>query len=236
MISSELRSALGRRSRRLVQKVRTPRGPRVSLRRPAPVSEQFGYDRGTPIDRFYIERFLGAQADRITGRVLEIGDSRYTRQFGRAVASADVLHAVAGNPQATIVGDLADPATLGGRSFDAIVLTQTLQFVPDPGAAVASCYAALAPGGSLLATVPCISQISRYDMDRWGDFWRFTGAGASRLFGAVFGAGAVEIAEYGNAGAACAFLQGLAVEEVGERTLTARHRDYPVLIGVAARR
>ncbi|MFN8202223.1 MAG: hypothetical protein U0S48_06645 [Solirubrobacteraceae bacterium] len=41
--------------------------------------------------------------------MLEIGDSRYTRQFGRAVASADVLHAVAGNPQATIVGDLADP-------------------------------------------------------------------------------------------------------------------------------
>ncbi|MFN8202224.1 MAG: hypothetical protein U0S48_06650 [Solirubrobacteraceae bacterium] len=45
--------------------------------------------------------------------------------------------------------------------------------------------------------MPCISQISRYDMDRWGGFWRFTGAGASRLFGAVFGAGAVEIAEYG---------------------------------------
>src|SRR3954466_14293166 len=47
-----------------------------------PLSTEFGFDRGTPIDRYYIEAFLAANAGDVRGRVLEIGDDSYSRQFG----------------------------------------------------------------------------------------------------------------------------------------------------------
>ena len=73
-----------------------------------PVSRHFGHDRGTPIDRYYIERFLHAHSDDIRGRVLEIGDEAYSRRFGgRRVTAQDVLHVRGGEPLATIVGDLS---------------------------------------------------------------------------------------------------------------------------------
>src|SRR4051794_12778338 len=61
-----------------------------SLRRLAPVSRNFGLDRGTPIDRYYIDDFLRRHAGRrdyvigdVQGHVLEIGMDTYTRRFGR---------------------------------------------------------------------------------------------------------------------------------------------------------
>src|SRR5919107_1015834 len=53
-----------------------------SLRRLTPISRQFGYDRGQPIDRYYIENFLNRQASDIQGRVLEIKDPFYTSKYG----------------------------------------------------------------------------------------------------------------------------------------------------------
>ena len=53
-----------------------------------------GSTAGSPIDRYYIEKFLHANRDLIRGRVLEIGDSGYTRKFGRDVERADVLSVV----------------------------------------------------------------------------------------------------------------------------------------------
>jgi SAM-dependent methyltransferase len=189
------------------------------------------------VDRHYIEGFLAANSTRITGRVLEIADDAYARRFGHGVGRVDVLHAVEGNPKATIVGDLQQPETLPDDAFDCILLPQTLQFVVDPGAALANCRRALKPGGAVLATVPGISQVSRYDMDRWGDYWRFTDRGAKELFGRAFSGGDdVTVEAHGNAAAACAFLQGVAVEEMPRATLDAHHRDYPLVVTVVATR
>src|SRR5713101_116839 len=93
-------------------------------------------------------------------------------------------------------------------------------------AAVANSYAALKSGGVLLATCTGISQISRYDMDRWGDYWRLTNASARRLFGDVFGADNVTVADYGNVLAACAFLQVLAADELKREELDYHDKDY----------
>ena len=43
-----------------------------NMRRTAPFSTAFGSDRGTPIDRYYLERFLDSHRALITGRVLEV--------------------------------------------------------------------------------------------------------------------------------------------------------------------
>jgi SAM-dependent methyltransferase len=189
-----------------------------NLRRLNPISRVFGFDRGQPIDRYYIETFLQRHRADIYGRVLEIGDPGYTRKFGGdRVTHSDVLHAIPGNPQATLVGDLATGEGIPKGTFDCLILTQTLLFIYDVSEAIANCYAVLKPGGVLLATFPGISHISRYDMDRWGDYWRFTTLSAKRLFGEVFSPENVAVQSYGNVLTAIAFLHGLAAEELRKK-------------------
>src|SRR5262245_60042480 len=78
-----------------------------SLRRITPISQVFGFDRGQPIDRYYIECFLQRYARDIQGAVLEIGENTYTCKYGAGrVTRSDVLHATPRNIQATLVADL----------------------------------------------------------------------------------------------------------------------------------
>ena len=84
----------------------------------------------------YVERFVGAHADDIHGRVLEIAAPDYTTRFGRDVTSVDVLMAEEGNPEATIVADLTDAPQIPDDAFDCAIVTQTLQFVYDVRAAL----------------------------------------------------------------------------------------------------
>ena len=206
-----------------------------SLRKLKPISSVFGFDRGKPIDRYYIEAFLQRHSADIHGRVLEIGDPSYTHKFGGdRVTHSDVLHAVPDNPQATLVGDLATGDGVPKETFDCMILTQTLLFIYDVSEAITNCYAALKPGGVLCSTFPGISQISRYDMDRWGDYWRFTTLSAKRLFGEVFQPENVEVQSYGNVLTAIAFLHGLAAKELRKKELDYYDPDYEVLITVRA--
>lgn len=200
-----------------------------------PVSRVFGFDRGLCIDRHYIEEFLRLHGADISGRVMEVGDSTYTHRFGgERVTFCDVLHAVPGNPQATLVGDLSTGEGIPKDTFDCMILTQTFPFIYSVKEAVLNSYLALKPGGVLLATFPGISQISKYDMERWGDYWRFTDASAGRLFGEVFGPENIQIETYGNVLVACAFLHGLAAQELRPHQLEYQDPDYQVLITVRA--
>src|SRR5262245_28966028 len=73
------------------------------LRRVTPFSRRFGFDRGLPVDRYYIERFLVAHAHDIHGRVLEVKDDDYTRRYGGdRVTRSDVLYVVSGYTKATL--------------------------------------------------------------------------------------------------------------------------------------
>jgi SAM-dependent methyltransferase len=205
------------------------------LDRVEPVSTQFGFDRGKPIDRYYIENFLIQNTKDIRGRVLEVGDSTYTKRFGGdKVEQSDILHAIEGNSSATIVADLTRADNIPINTFDCIILTQTLQFVYDLSAAVNHLHRILKPNGVLLITVPGISQISRYDMDRWGDFWRFTTLSVQHLFNEKFSHENIEVKTYGNVLAATAFLYGLAVEDLKSEQLDYHDPDYQMLITVRA--
>jgi SAM-dependent methyltransferase len=196
----------------------------------------FGFDRGLPVDRYYIEHFLARNASEIVGRVLEVGDDGYTRKFGGSrVTRSDVLHVAARNPRATFVGDVTDPRVLPDSAFNCIIFTQTLQLIYDVRAAVVQLHRALAPGGVVLVTAPGISQIDRGEWGRtW--FWSFTPAVMERLFGDVFGPEAVMVRRYGNVFAATAFLQGLAVEELDTSDLDPIDRAYPVIVSLRARK
>jgi SAM-dependent methyltransferase len=206
-----------------------------SLRRVEPLSREFGYDRGLPVDRHYIEAFLARQASDVHGRVLEIGDATYTRRYGGdRVTRSDVLHVADAGPDVTIVADLADGRGIPEDSFDCVILTQTLQVIWDVGAAVRTVERILRPGGVVLATMPGISPVSRYDMDRWGYFWSFTSDSARRLFEEVFPASGVRVETHGNPLVATAFLYGLASAELRPEHLEHRDPDYQLLITVRA--
>lgn len=199
-----------------------------------PLSRAYGFDRGTPIDRFYIERFLERYSEDIHGHVLEVGDDSYSRRFGRnRITAQDILHIHAGNPAATIVGDLADPGTLPAERFDCIILTQTLQYVFDLEAAVANIRRSLRSGGVVLITVPSISPLCE---DEWkaSHYWLFTSLAVGRLLAAEFDPDKISVAAPGNFYAATAFLRGAAVEEVSSSSLRKSDPDYPVTITARA--
>jgi SAM-dependent methyltransferase len=224
--------------RRLVRLTRWPHVGLVrfgSLRRMRPISSVWGTDRGSPVDRYYIEQFLAGCAQDIRGHVLEIGTDTYTRMFGgNRVTRSDVLHVSERNPKVTILGDLTQADHLPSDSFDCIILTQTLQFIYDVPAVLETVHRVLKPGGVALVTVPGIANISRYDMDRWGHYWSFTTLSARRLFEAVFPSQCVRIEAHGNVLASIAFLHGLAAEELRRKELDHFDPDYEFLITVRA--
>lgn len=205
-----------------------------SLRRTTPISRVWGFDRGSPVDRYYVESFLQRfQAD-IRGRVLEVGDDRYTRQFGGdRVVRRDVLDVLTSNPRATIVCDLAAGETLPADAFDCVVLTQVLQFVYSTEAAVQTVYRTLKPGGVALVTVPGITQlVDEVHADRW--YWSFTTNSIARLFADAFGREHIRVVGFGNVLSATGLLQGLAAEELHERELRVRDPAYDVIVAVRA--
>jgi len=204
-----------------------------SLRRTEPISRVWGLDRGQPVDRHYVERFLEAHAGDVAGDVLEVKDPGYVKRFGRDARSVTVLDVAPDNPDATLIADLTRPQSLPDGAYDCIVITQTLQFLFDVETAVANLHRALAPGGVVLATVPCVSRID-YEAGVEGDFWRFTLASARRLFEARFGAGAVEAQALGNVLASTAFLHGLASDELTPEELAREDPYFPLLIAVRA--
>jgi GT2 family glycosyltransferase/SAM-dependent methyltransferase len=204
-----------------------------SLRRLEPVSRVWGLDRGQPVDRFYVERFLEQHAADIAGDVLEVKDPGYVKRFEGGARSYAVLDVAEQNAQATLIADLTEPDSLPEAAFDCIVITQTLQFLFDVETAVANLRRALAPGGVVLATAPCVSRID-YEAGVEADFWRLTAASAQRLFAARFGAQHVEVQALGNVLACTAFLHGLASDELDAAELERHDPYFPLLVAVRA--
>lgn len=155
-----------------------------TLKRLAPINPTFGIERGQGVDRYYIEIFLRKYIDDIRGDVLEVETSRYTRQFGGGrVARSDVLHAVSGNLQATLVGDLATGQGIHRDAFDCIILTQTLEFIYNFRGAVETVLSVLKPGGACWRPCPGSARSAAMiwsvgvstgglPLDRHGDSWR----------------------------------------------------------------
>lgn len=204
------------------------------LRRLTPISRQFGFDRGLPIDRYYIEKFLSGQGSDIQGRVLEIGDNIYTLQFGGdRITQSDILHVTEANSKATFVGDLTTADHIPSDAFDCVILAQTLHLIYDFKAALRTIHRILKPGGVLLATFPGISQKSD---DEWSDYWcwAFTTTSTRRMFEETFPNGNIKIDGYGNVLTAITFLQGLASQELRQSELDYCDPNYEVIITVRA--
>jgi len=218
--------ALGKRKNRIIH----PRW--LALRRTRPLSDIWGADRGTPVDRYFIEHFLRQNREVIRGSVLEIKHSMYTDRFGVDVRERHVLDIDPRNPRADIVADLARADSVDDDSFDCFILTQTLQLVFDVRAAAFHCHRILRPGGVLLCTVPCLSRIDPGSLD--SEHWRFTLASCQRLFEEEFDGGEVVVTTRGNVLTSIAFLAGIAAEELRKGQLDHDDEYFPLLVTVRA--
>jgi SAM-dependent methyltransferase len=224
-------TSLVRGYRRISGSQYTPRVGAVrfgDLRRVTPISSQWGFSRGGAVDRYYIEQFLDRHATDVSGRVLEIGSNSYTvRLGGHRVTCSDVLNIVP-REGATFVGDLAAGEFLPSNTFDCIVLTQTLQMIFDFPSALRTIARILSPGGVLLLTVPGITMV---DPGEWGSTWHysFSHHAVQRMCDEFFSGWDADVAPYGNALAAIAFLHGLGSPELTRAELDHCASEFAVV-------
>lgn len=203
-----------------------------TMRRTTPLSDCYGFDRGEPVDRYYIERFVDEYRSDVSGCVLEVKDSTYTNRYGTRVHQRQVLDIDQSNPAATIIADLTAADGIPSNQFDCFVLTQTLQLIYNLRAALEHAHRILRPGGVLLTTVPSVSRIVR---DGEGpDYWRFTAASCAKLFAEFFGPEHVTVRSYGNVLTAVAFLTGMSQDELSVSELDRHDPYFPVIIAVRA--
>jgi len=182
------------------------------------VSDCFGMDRGLPILRYYMERFLEEFRADVRGQCLEFEAAWYTQRFGGdAVTASDVLHIDDSNPLATIVADLTQPNDVASEQFDCVICTFTLHLVYEYEKLVSDLHRVLKPGGVLLVGAPTVSMS---DPD-WHELWRFTPEGLAALLQRTFPGGEVLVRGYGNSLTAAGQMRGLAAQE-----FTAEELDY----------
>jgi hypothetical protein len=192
-----------------------------------PVSRIFGIDRGQPVDRYYIESFLAAKQKWIRGDVLEVGSREYTEKFGRGNVSRSLVMSVQeGKHKPDIVANLETGSGIIENIADCFIMTQTLLCIFDVCSAARNALKILKPGGILLLTVPGITQISRYDYQRWGQYWSFTDQSVRKLFEPHVFSERIEV----SVKSAAAFLYGLAAHELSQEDLEFNDPDYPLII------
>ncbi|MBP7927522.1 methyltransferase domain-containing protein [Patescibacteria group bacterium] len=198
-----------------------------------PLSFIYGFDRGKPIDRYYIESFMDENKELIKGVCLEITDNDYTVKYGGdKVTKSDALDIDTNNKQATIYGDLRNLDGIADNTYDCMIVTQTFVMIDDFHKAVAECYRVLKPGGALLVTMPCLGRVGKGTGHN--QFWRFTKTSCEYIFGKAFGKENVESKTYGNVFAGQCFWVGMASDELTKDELAYMDPEYPVIVATKA--
>jgi SAM-dependent methyltransferase len=203
------------------------------LRRISPITTNYGISRGTPVDRYYIDRFIAQHAQDIRGTVLEFQDDRYAKPFGAAkVQKLDIMSYHAANPHANIVGDLTKGDFMPSNTYDCVIFTQVLNLIFDFRAALNTVHRILKPDGVILASFPGIIHLCKNQVT--GDHLRFTKDSAQRAFEEAFDQQKISVKTSGNVLAATAFLYGLVQEDLTHDELDHCDGDYPFVLTVRA--
>lgn len=196
-----------------------------------PLSSKFGFDRGTPIDRYWIDSFIKQNSRYIHGRCLEIGDRRYTSGYGIGVTKSEILDLDPNNKTADIIGDLRNLSNvINSGTYDCIILTHVLGMIDDYYSALSECYRILKPGGTLLVTVSTLSPTYNQKFN----YWRFTPASARYVFAKIFGEKNIMVGSYGNVLAGQCFWVGMAQEELTKEQLEFNDPRYPCISTIRA--
>jgi len=202
------------------------------------VDDHYGGTRGTSFGRAYIDDYVAGVASRekrVGLRVLEVGDKQYSSKFFLDCDNY-VLEFIPNSPLVIdsnnnrILGDLTLVSNLQAY-FDIIVSTCTLAFTKNPFAAVKSYERILKPGGILIGVEPFLMQISEWDYDEYGEYFRFTDLGLRQLISSSFEDSAiVKVTSLGNRQTTLAQFHGLVIED-GIQDMTRHESKYATLFG-----
>jgi hypothetical protein len=189
-----------------------------------PTNDEYGLYQGTPIARHYIDAYMAAAPTKLSGLVLEFGWPSYSKNLGCTYEILDIDKA---NPQATWYGDIcdADFARKLAARYDGIICTAVLQLVPDPYAAVANMHTMLKPRGALILAEKTLSRIDPWSTEI--DRWRFTQYGLQHLMRDF---AKVEVHNFGNVYATCAYLLGLPAEQIEPDKLAYVDPAHPIVV------
>lgn len=199
-----------------------------NLRRISPLSQNFGFDRGTPVDRFYLHRFLEANRARITGRVLEVQVASYTRTYGEAVETSHTVD-IDSRFDATYTCDLANAPQIPSDYYDCFLLPNTLQHVKDLNSTLRTVLRVVKPGGAILASASGLLPL----IPDGDDFWHLSPAGWRTALMQEWDGCDVVVEGHGNCLSAAAAMYGIALEELDHDELSAHDPRYPVLVTIA---
>jgi SAM-dependent methyltransferase len=198
-----------------------------------PLCPPGSWDRGTPINRYYLEGFLQDFSSDIFGHCLEFLADHYTSRFGGdRVTKLDILHKENGNKDATIVADLTKPNHIPSDRFDCIICTYVLHSVFDLDKATSELFRILKPGGVLLVAVPGFNRTYAESHP----LWFFTPEGLHLVLARVFGAENVIVHAYGNSLTAAGYLRGLATHEFTKAELDYHTPEFAVGVFARARK
>lgn len=205
---------------------------RYNIYKPQPLSRKFGFDRGTPIDRYWIESFVRQNSKHIRGTCLEITDSFYTQKYGTGnVVSTDILDIDTSNKNATIYGDLRNLKRISDNTYDCVILTHVLGLIDNCELAANECFRILKPGGILILTSSCLGPILGEKV-----FWRFTPHSIRYLFAPLFGEKNMQIETYGNALSGQYFWSGFSQEDINTKDLEYNDPQFPCIVAMIARK
>ncbi len=196
-----------------------------------PIGDDWGLQRGGPIDRYYIENFLAENAKDVKGHALEIMNAAYLQRFGgQQVTRQDILDIDSNNPLATIIADLSKADHLPSDTYDCIILTQTLHLIYDLQSALKHLHRILKKEGVLLLTVPGISHYP-YKTPRC---WAFTEKSVRLLLEEQFISSKINITKHGNVLVTAAFLYGLGRGELSKAEYDYKDPNYQLIITARA--
>jgi hypothetical protein len=212
------------RLRVLTRGLGTPRWG--NLRRVTPFSAQFGFDRGTPVDRYYLHRFLDSHRARITGDVLEIQVPDSARRYGARLGD---VHTVDLNPahRPTYTCDLAaSDGVIPSDRYDCFLLPNTLCVLRDVEGCLRQALRVVKPGGVILASTAGFVPLT----PDAPDYWHLSAAGWQEIAARALAGALFRVESHGNCLAAVAAMLGLAHEELRPAELDASDPRYPVLV------
>lgn len=197
------------------------------LRRHIPLCPNYGYTRGTPIDRFYLDQFVQGIRQEVVGVTLEIGGRQQNReQYG--FQQATEYHTLDSDPRsgADIIGDAHDSGSCAENCFDSIILFNVLEHCAKPWIVTENIYRWLRAGGKVFCMVPNVQRVHHDPVDCWRIL--------PDAFQTLFERFCTRVTTYGSLLTSISALSGIASEELTWPELTHVDPQYPVATCVVA--
>jgi SAM-dependent methyltransferase len=198
------------------------------FKKAVPICQAFGLTRGTPVDRYYLSKFIAEIRHQVVGNILEVGGTPKDKDFYQLNSgnSYQILNLEPG-PGIDIIGDVHDVSIVKANSFDSVVIFNVLEHCYAPWIAIENIYTWLKPGGKCFAMVPSAIRVHATPVDYWRPLpdafaWLFRDFSWQKLY------------IYGNPMTVIASYHGIAVEELTAAELDAFHPDYPVATCIVA--